>query len=139
MQGHTPQVTSMPKTKSKRKAKATIQRTEGILVSTSKVSSSTSTSANDGDDDNDTLLTRTTLLNLSDNDIKRGKELASTLYELFKETVTGPDKEQFEVYSKWIAKYFRNKFKFFGVKAPLKRSLQKEWLETCQEELKDQG
>ena len=126
----------MPKIK--RKAKTAIRRTKKTLASQSEASSSTpGTSADDGGIDTSQFLL--TQLNLSDDDAKRGKELASALHNLFKKTVAGSDKEQFEAYSKGAAKYFRNKFKFFGVKAPLSRSLQKKWLETYREELTDQG
>lgn len=56
-------------------------------------------------------------------------------YRLLVERAISGREEEHERYAKQMERYFRNKFKFYGLKAPQNRSIQSQWIK--EENFKD--
>ena len=64
---------------------------------------------------------------ISENDMQRGRYLVNELRTLFEKAVSS-SRKQYERYSQNIEKYFRFKFKFYGFKATERCTTQSQWL-----------
>lgn len=120
---------NMPKTRTSKRVGNKKQRKE---------TSSTSEKVPTITEEEKRVCIESSLPEISENDMERGRYLVNELRTLFEKTMSS-SRKQYERYSQNIEKYFRFKFKFYGFKAAERRSTQSQWLEMYGEELTNRG